>query len=380
MLWAALLTTPMMAALNGTCARIGMVTGGGLMGTLAKSMPPILAVTLGTMVVLANTFNAGADLAAMAASMHLMVSLPVLLWIVVFSVLIVVGEVFFSYRRFAAIVKLLCVSLLAYVVTAFIVHPPWLVILRSTVVPYFSFRASWMTTLMGTLGTTITPYLFFWQTSMTVEEKRAAGRGRLAARLGATPPEIRSAHADVNSGAIYSNVIMFFIIVTTAATLGAHGMTNIATPQDAATALRPLAGDFAYLLFTVGIIGTGLLAVPVLAGSSAYVLSELFGLQAGLSHRLRDARGFYGVVVAGVAAGMLMSILGLDPILALFWSAVFNGIAAVPLIYAIIRVAGDSRVLGRWRASRTALVWLWLSFALMLVSACGMVASWFIHT
>ena len=320
----------------------------GLMRALARSMPPRLAVALAALVMLANTFNIGADLAAMAASAHMLLPVPLPLWITGFALLIAGVEIFFSYRAFAQVVKWLCASLLAYLVTAVIVHPPWLEILWNTLIPHVQPNRRWLTMLVGTLGTTITPYLFFWQTSMMVEERRDAGRSRLAQRLGATPREIQSAHADVNTGAIYSNVIMFFIIVTSAATLGAHGATGIDGAQQAALALRPLAGNFAYALFALGIVGTGLLAIPVLAGSSAYMFSELYGLAEGLSLRPLRARGFYGIILCGVGAGTLMALLRVNPLAALFWSAVFNGIAAVPLVYAILRLAHDPAVLGRW--------------------------------
>jgi Mn2+/Fe2+ NRAMP family transporter len=379
MLWVALVTTPMMAVVSGTCARIGMVTGAGLMRALARSMPPRLAVALAALVMLANTYNIGADMAAMAASAHMLLPIPLPVWITGFALVIAGVEIFFSYRAFAQVVKWLCASLLAYLVTAVIVHPPWLEILWNTLIPHVRPNGRWLTMLVGALGTTITPYLFFWQTSMMVEEKRDAGRSRLAQRLGATPKEIQSAHADVNTGAIYSNSIMFFIIVTSAATLGAHGATGIDGAQQAALALRPLAGNFAYALFALGIVGTGLLAIPVLAGSSAYMFSELYGLAEGLSLRPLRARGFYGVILCGVGAGTLMALLRVNPLGALFWSAVFNGIAAVPLVYAILRLAHDPAVLGRWTVSRAASIWLWLTFSLMLLAAAGMVVSWFFH-
>jgi Mn2+/Fe2+ NRAMP family transporter len=237
----------------------------------------------------------------------------------------------------------------------------------------------WLTTLTAALGTTITPYLFFWQTSMTAEE-RAARRRDEGRSSKASAKSIAAVSGDANTGAIYSNVVMFFIIVTAASTLGAHGVSHVTTAQQVAEALRPLAGNFAFALFTLGIVGTGLLAVPVLAGSTAYMAAELHGFREGLAVHWWRAPGFYGVIVIGVVAGVGMSLARVDPVQALFWSAVFNGIAAVPLLYALIRVARDKRILGTWCVSRTAMVWLWLAFALMLLSVAGMVASWFIKT
>jgi len=367
----------MMAVLDGACARIGLVTGAGLMWSLARSMPRALAIALAVFVAAANTFNLGADLDAMADAAHLLAPLPFEVWLVAFTAVILAVEVFFSYRSFANVMRWLTASLLAYVVTAFIVHPPWTLVAWSTLVPQFKWNASWLTTLVAALGTTITPYLFFWQTSMTAEEQQERRR-RHEESPGATPASIRYVHADANAGAIYSNLVMFFIIVTCAATIGAHGAATIATAQDAALALRPLAGNFAFALFALGIVCTGLLAVPVLAGASGYMLAELFGIREGLNLKVWRARGFYGIIVAGVLIGLLMGLVHVDPIKALYWSAIFNGVAAVPLIYAIIRVVRDPRVLGEWVVSRTALVWLWLAFTLMLLSALGMVASWFL--
>ena len=378
MLWTALITTPMMAVLDGTCARIGLATGEGLMWSLVRSMPRWVAIALAILIGLANTFNIGADLSAMGAAAHLLTPIPPAVWLLVFAAAIIVVEVFFSYRPFANVMQWLCISLFAYIVTAFIVHPHWPDVLWNTLVPHIRWNAAWLTTLTATLGTTITPYLFFWQTSMTAEEREARAR-ESGSDKGATPARVRAAHADANTGAIYSNLVAFFIIVTCASTIGAHGSAHIGTAQDAAEALRPLAGNFAFALFTLGIVGTGLLAVPVLAGASAYMFAELFKVREGLNVKPRRARTFYGIIVAGVVAGTIMGLVHLDPIKALFWSAVFNGVAAVPLIYAIIRVAGDKRALGKWVVSRTAMVWLWLAFALMLLSSAGMVASWFIH-
>ncbi|HEY5341536.1 MAG TPA: divalent metal cation transporter [Candidatus Aquilonibacter sp.] len=364
MLWVAFITTPMMAVIDGTCARIAMATNKGLMRVLRSTMPYPVAVALGVLVVIANTFNIGADIAAMAASATMLSTVPPEVWIVAFSATIVIAEVYLPYRRFARVVEWLCAALLAYVVTAFVVHPPWLKVIGHLVVPSFSWQKDWLTTLTATLGTTITPYLFFWQTSMTVED--SAERKRPLAAV----------HADANTGAIYSNLIMFFIVVTAAATLGAHGKHTIATAQDAASALKPLAGQFAFAIFTVGIVGTGLLAVPVLAGSSAYITAELLKMREGLAEKPRRAPGFYGVIAAGVLAGMLMALMHVDPIGALFWSAVLNGVASVPLLYAIIRVAADGRVLGEFVVSRVALIWLWLAFGLMTVATLAMFASW----
>ncbi len=337
-------------------------------------MPRALAFALAILVGLANTFNIGADIDAMAGAAHLLAPLPFDVWLIAFAGVILAVEVFFDYRKFASVLRWLCLSLMAYIVTAFIVHPHWPTVLFNLIVPHFEWNRDWLTTLTAALGTTITPYLFFWQTSMTAEERRA--RGREGRSDSANPDSIRAVHGDANTGAIYSNLVMFFIIVTSASTIGAHG-GHIATAQDAAQALRPLAGNFAFALFTLGIVGTGLLAVPVLAGSTAYMFAELLGLRGSLNAKPQRDPGFYAIIVLGVVAGAIMGLAHVDPIKALFWSAVFNGVAAVPLIYAIIRLARDEGTLGKWVVSRTALVWLWLAFALMLLSTLGTAASWF---
>ena len=375
-LWLALITTPMMAVIQGMCARIGMVSGVGLAAVMRAHFPRWLAFALAGTVIVANTFNIGADLAGMAASAHLVAGLPVLLWVVAFAVLLVLTEFYCSYRLLCDIFKWLAATLFAYVATAFIVHPDWWLILRHAVIPEFHTDGHWITTVVGVLGTTISPYLFFWQSSLMVEQEKELGRTTVTQREGATRAEIADAHADVNTGMIYSNLVMFFIIATTAVTLGAHGKHNIATAQDAAEALRPLAGNFAYLLFTLGMVGTGLLAIPVLAGSSAYVASDMLRFHAGLAETPRRAPRFYAILGAGIVLGMLLNIIGIDPIKALFWSAVCNGVAAVPLIFAIVTIASDRKLMGRWVSSPLARFWGWLTFALMGAAAVGMFVFW----
>ena len=376
MLWLALLTTPMMAAIQGMCARIGMVTGRGLAANIRQTVPAWAAYTMALAVIAANTFNAGADFAGMAASAHLLApAIPAPGFVVFFGVVLLLAMVFLSYRRFAEIIKWLTISLFAYVVAAFLIHPRWGEVLKHLVVPEIRFNRGWITTMMGVLGTTITPYLFFWQSSLEVEEEKAMGRRRLRDRRGATADEIRDAHFDVNAGMIFSNAVMFFIIATTALTLYAHGKTNIQTAQDAARALEPLAGRFAALLFMLGMVGTGLLAIPALACSSAYVAAETFAFKGGgLGDTPRRARGFYAVTVAGIFAAVLMTFIGLNPIRALYWAAVINGVVAVPLIFLLIRIASDRRIMGEWVSSLAAKIWAWLTFTLMALAAIALFA------
>jgi Mn2+/Fe2+ NRAMP family transporter len=245
-------------------------------------------------------------------------------------------------------------------------------VLLRIVVPQVHLDAAWLSTMVGVLGTTITPYLFFWQASLMVEEEKESGNTTIASRRGTDETSVATMHADVNTGMIFSNVVALFIIITTASTLGAHGQRNIATAQQAAEALRPLAGPFAELLFTLGMVGTGILAVPVLAGSSAYVAAQTFRFREGLNEPPERARRFYGVIAAGIVLGIAMNLLHVDAIKALFWSAVLNGIAAVPLIAVIVWIASNRAIMKQWTSSIVARVWGWATVALMGAATLGM--------
>ncbi|MBV8600803.1 MAG: divalent metal cation transporter [Candidatus Eremiobacteraeota bacterium] len=373
MLWLAPLTTVMMIVVQGMCARIGLVTGMGLAEALRKNFPFPLAAALGIMTIGANTLNLGADLAGMAASIRLLVGGPPLLWVVVFGVACYVAPVYLNYRTFVNVVKVLALSLGAYVVAMFAIHPPWLEVLASTLIPRVHLDRTWLTTVVAVLGTTITPYLFYWQASLMVEEDKAQGKVTLTQRRGATKKEVADANADVTLGMIVSNAIMFCIIVTTATTLSRTGHASIQSAQDAAEALRPLAGDFAYVLFAAGMVGTGLLAIPTLAGSSAFVFAETFKVRgASLAATPDRAPRFYGVFGAGIAIGIAFNVFHVDPIGALFWSAVVNGVAAVPLLVVITLLANRRSLMQRWTNSRAANVWAILTIVLMAGAAIGM--------
>jgi NRAMP (natural resistance-associated macrophage protein)-like metal ion transporter len=372
MLWLTLITTPMMAVIQGMCARISMVTGVGLAEVMRKRLPLALAYALAVIVILANTFNVGADIAGMSASAHMVVPLPTDAWVFFFGIGLIASQIWLSYAVIARVFKWLTLTLFAYIITAFIVHPPWPHVLLHFVIPEVHLNSSWLATMLGVLGTTITPYLFFWQSSLVVEDEKAAGRSSIASRRGTDEQSTKDAHQDVNTGMIYSNVVAAFIIITTASTLGAHGKTDIATAQQAAQALRPLAGNFAALLFTLGMVGTGILAVPVIAGSSAYVAAETFRFRSGLGEKPKRAVNFYAVITGGILIGIAMDLLRIDPIKALFWSAVLNGVAAVPLIGVIVWLASDAKLMGKWRSSRLAGAWGWAAFVLMGAAAAGM--------
>ena len=372
LLWLTLVSTPMMAVIQGMSARISMVTGEGLAATMRRRLPKPLAYGLASLVIVANTFNVGADLGGMADAAHLVVPIPVDAWVFFFGIGLIAAQAWLSYKMIARIFKWLTLSLFAYVITAFVVHPPWPHVLEQFVTPRLHFDSTWLSTMVGVLGTTITPYLFFWQASLIVEEEKEAGNATVSERRGTDEEAVKSMHTDVNTGMIFSNLVAFFIIVTTAATLGAHGKHNIATAQQAAEALRPLAGRFAELLFTLGMVGTGILAVPVLAGSSAYVAAQTFKFREGLNEPPARAPRFYGVIVAGIVVGIAMNLLRIDAIKALFWSAVLNGVVAVPLIAVIVWLASNSGLMGRWKSSRIARGWGWATVVLMSAATLGM--------
>jgi len=302
----------------------------------------------------------------------MLVPVPAIAWTIFFGIALVAAQVWLSYALIARIFKWLTLTLFAYVVTAFIVHPPWITVLLRFLVPHFSLDANTLSTMVGVLGTTITPYLFFWQAALMVEEEKKTGNTSIEARRGTNIEAICACHTDVNTGMIYSNAVAFFIIVTTAATLGAAGKHDIGTAQQAAQALVPLAGKFAALLFTAGMVGTGVLAVPVLAGSSAYVFAETFRFREGLNEKPKRAPQFYAVIVAGMIVGVVMNVLHLDAIRALFWSAILNGVAAVPLLAAIVWLASDKKMMHKWRSSPIARAWGWATFALMAAASAGM--------
>lgn len=376
MLWVVLLSTPMMSVIQGMCARIAMVTGVGLATVMRRRFARWVLRTLGIAVIIANTVNAGADLEGMGASAQMLWHGSPIAWIAFFGVALIAIQVFLSYRLFSSIVKWLTISLFAYIVTAFVVRPPWLHVLQHLALPELHFNATWLTTLVGVFGTTITPYLFFWQAGLEIEEEEEHGKTTEASRKGATQREISDMHLDVNFGMFFSNAVAFFIIVTTAATLGAHGLHNITSAQDAAKALEPLAGRFASWLFAAGMIGTGLLAIPAFTTSSAYIITEAFGFREGLNEKPKDAPQFYALIVIGMLIAISMGLFNVDPIKALFWSAVINGVVAVPLLAAIVVLASDGKIMGRWASSTVARVWGWATVAVMGLAAIGMFAFW----
>lgn len=375
LLWVALITAPMMIVVQEMCARIAMVSGQGLAAGMRRVMPLWLLRGLVFLVVAANTMNIAADVAGMSSAAELVTRVPSSAWAVVFGALLIAVEIFASYRLFASVVKWLCLTLFAYVAAAFVVGVDWLAALRHTFVPELKFERAWFATFVGFLGTTITPYLFFWQAALEVEEERAMGRTTIARRRGASDEEIRAARIDVTTGMVFSNAVTWFIVLTTASTLFRHHGA-IATVRDAAEALRPLAGDGAYLLFSLGVIGAGLLAVPVLAGSSAYALAETFRWRrAGLDAKPSSARPFYTVIALGIAIGVIADLLGVDAVGMLFWSAVVNGFVAVPLLIGIALAGNHRELMAPRRNGLAANLWITVTIALMSAAAIGLVVT-----
>jgi NRAMP (natural resistance-associated macrophage protein)-like metal ion transporter len=371
-LWIALLTFPLMAAVQLMCARLGMVTGRGLAAAVRIYYPRWVLWGACSILVVANVINICADLGGMAEATQLITGIRALIWIPVYA-LFLLGLLFWtSYKLIARIFKWLTLVLFAYVLASFYAHVDWRRALEVTFVPHLEWSRGFLAVLVAILGTTISPYLFFWQAAEEVEEERANGR-TVAQRKGATARELRSARADTIAGMFFSNFIMYFIILTTAATLHAHGQTDITTARQAAEALRPLAGDGAYLLFTLGLIGTGMLGVPVLVGSCAYAVTEGAVWRGSMADKPRSARKFYAVMAAAMALGVALNYLGFNAVKMLFWSAVINGLLAPPLILLVILLTSNHKVMGK-RANSPLLKCLgWATFGVMTAAAVGMI-------
>ncbi|PYT35640.1 MAG: iron transporter [Acidobacteria bacterium] len=371
-LWTALFSFPLMATVQLMCARLGLVTGRGLAGVVRRRYPRSILWGACALLIVANVINIGADLGGMAEASELITGIGRSFWTPLYVGLIVSMLFWSSYRFIARTFKWLTLVLFSYVIAAFLAHPHWSAVMRATFIPHLEWSKSFLAVLVGLLGTTISPYLFFWQASQEVEEERALGRRGVGARRGATPAELRKGFIDVVTGMFFSNLAMYFIILTTAATLNAHGLTSIETARQAAEALRPLSGNGAYWLFTLGLIGTGILAIPVLAGSSAYAIGEAMAWRASLDLQPPLARKFYSVVAVSLALGMALDYLGISAVKMLFWSAVINGVLAPPLIVLVVLLTSDARVMGQ-HANSASLRWLgWLSAAVMTAAAVAM--------
>ncbi len=375
-LWTALFTFPLMAAVQLICAKVGMVTGMGLAAVLRRHYSRSLLYVAVLGLVIANTINAGADIGAIAAAINLLIPVPIAAMIVPIALIILAVQIWGSYRLIAKIFKWLAFALFAYIGSAFFAKPNWAGVLKGTLIPTISFNAQFLSTLVAILGTTISPYLFFWQANQEVEEEISMGRRTLAQRKGATDAEMKYAAWDVNIGMLFSNVVMYFIILATAATLFKAGKTNIQSATDAAQALRPLAGEGAYFLLAVGLIGAGFLAVPILTGSSAYAVAEAFGGKYGFDKKPQRAKLFYGVIAASTLVGMLINFLGINPISALFWTAVINGFLAPPLLVVIMLIANNRKVMGDRVNGRWVNLLGWATTVIMFAAAIGLIVTW----
>lgn len=376
LLWLAPFSFPLMAIVQEMCARIGMVTGRGLTGTIKRHFPRPILYLATLLLFAANTFNIGADLGAMAKATQLLnPRLNFVLLLVVFTAFSLALQIFTSYQKYARYLKWLALLLVAYIFSALLVDLDWRAILQSSLVPSLTFSREQILLITAVLGTTISPYLFFWQTSQEVEEEILAGKTNLKLRLGSSDQEIKKMRTDVWSGMFFSNLVMFFIIAAGAAVLHEQGVRNIATAADAALALRPLAGPGAYLLFTLGILGTGLLAVPVLAGSASYALSESFGWREGLYRKFKSAHAFYAVIIVAMLLGLALEFLGLDPVKALIYSAVGNGLVAPVILVLIVLLSANKKIMGD-RANRPLTTFFgWLVVALTSVAGVATIVS-----
>ncbi len=379
LLWTVFLTTPFMITIQLVSAQIGRVTGKGLAANFSQFAPRWLVILIVSLLVSANTFNIAADIGAMGEALSLVIGGLTHEHALIFAAGSVLLQVFVPYRRYAPVLKFLTLTLFVYVATAFTVKIPWSVALLSAVWPKPTFNLDYFLMVVAVLGTTISPYLFFWQASQEVEEmsqsKHRRPRRPLKELRRGGHPEIDRIAVDTTVGMIFSNAIAFFIILTTAAVLNAGGVTNIQTAAQAAAALRPLAGEFAFLLFALGIIGTGLLAIPVLAGSAAYGVAEAFGWPATLEAKAPDAVGFYGIVAAATIIGFGLGFTSVDPIKMLIWSAVLNGIVAVPIMAVMMVIISKKSLMGRFKAKPWLLGFGWGGTALMAVAVIALIWS-----
>jgi NRAMP (natural resistance-associated macrophage protein)-like metal ion transporter len=378
LLWTVFLTTPFMIAIQLVSGQIGRVTGKGLAANVMELAPRWLVLALVFLLVAANTFNIAADILAMAESLSLVIGGLNHEHALIFASTSTLLQVFVPYRRYAPLLKFMTLTLFAYVATAFIVKIPWTVALLAAIWPTPKISTDYFLMLVAVLGTTISPYLFFWQASQEVEEMHQGRKRRpLREMTRGGDPEIRRIRIDTTVGMIFSNVIAFSIILTTAAVLNAHGVTKINSATEAAEALRPLAGDFAFLLFALGIIGTGMLAIPVLAGSAAYGVSEAFGWHATLEAKAPDAVGFYTIIAAATVIGFGLGFTGIDGFHMLVWSAVLNGIVAVPIMAMMMVVVANDRLMGRFKAKPWLNALGWIGTALMALAVIALVWSFF---
>jgi NRAMP (natural resistance-associated macrophage protein)-like metal ion transporter len=377
MSWVMLFSFPLMAAIQEISARIGRVTGQGIAGNIGRHHSPVLLYVIVALLLIASIINLGADLGAMGEALTLLVGGPGFLYPALFGLLCAAAEIFMSYRRYASYLKWSTIALFAYVATAFVVQIHWQDVLRQTFIPSLHFDAPYIIAIVAVLGTTISPYLFFWQSSQEAENERDDPEARpLTQAPEQAPRALERIRIDTYLGMFLSNAVGWFIIVTVSATLHAQGITDIATSAQAAEALRPIAGDFAFVLFALGIIGTGLLAVPVLAGSAAYAVAEALRWPSGLARLPKEAKAFYGTIALATLIGVAFNLLPFDPIKALFWAAVLNGVVAVPIMVVTMLMARQRRVMGAFVLELPLTFMGWLATAVMGAVVVAMIVTW----
>ena len=373
-LWTAFYMLPFMMAVQEACARIGMVTGKGIAAIVKQNYNRKLLYAVVTLVVIANVINIGADIGAMAAAANLILPLPFAVWTLLFTSSILILEIFTTYKVYARILKWLALSLLAYPVTVFIVQMPWLTVLKATFIPHIEFNFAFFFIITGVLGTTISPYMFFWETSQEVEEvkqKRWFRNGVPKIR----ESNIRMMRIDNNLGMIISEITTWSILVVGATVLHNNGITDIKTSADAAKALQPLvksfphAGYLSKFIFSIGIIGLGFLAVPILSGSAAYAVSEAVNWKSGLNLKLKRAHGFYGIITIATLIGLIINFIGINPVKALIYTAVLNGVAAVPLVFLILKISSSKKIMGEFKSGWLSKILLWITFLAMGAAA-----------
>lgn len=376
-LWTALYMLPFMTAVQEACARIGLVTGKGIAAVVKEHYSKKVLYAVVALVVIANTINIGADIGAMASAAQLLVPVPFVVLTLFFTIFILLLEVYTNYKIYSKILKWLAITLLAYPITLFIVHQPWHTVLTASLVPHFEFTFAFLFIITGVLGTTISPYMFFWEASQEVEDQREKGR-IFRGKPQISWQHIKRMRIDNNFGMVFSEFATWSMIVVGATVLHNSGVTDVKTAADAAKALEPLvhtfpdAGFLAKLIFSIGIIGLGLLAVPVLSGSAAYAVCEAFNWKSGLNLKWKRAPAFYLVICVATLIGLLINFVGIDPVKALVYAAVLNGVAAVPLLYLVVKIAGDTKIMGDYKSRWLSTTLLWITFAGMGAAAVAM--------
>ncbi len=378
LIWLAVWTFPLVAMIQEMCARIALVTGRGLAANIKHSYSKKILYACTIVLFVANTLNIGADLGAMAKGFQLLIpSLPFFFLVIGFGILGLLLQIYIPYQKYSKYLKWLVISLFSYIATGLIIHMDWPLLLHDSILPALTLSKNKILLITGILGTTISPYLFFWQTSQEIEEKILEGKITAHSRRGTNPAEIKSMRKDVWTGMFLSNLVMFFIIAVCSTVLFKNGITNINTANDAALALAPFAGRFATILFAIGIIGTGMLAIPVLAGSASYAISESFGWKEGLYRKLKEARAFYSIIIVSVIIGILINLIGIDPIKALIYSAIANGIVAPIIIIFIVHISGSHKIMGHYKNSKLVNTVGWITMILMGITAIAAIFSLF---